>query len=84
MRPSNNVNYRPTSSTIPSDFIAEIVADPDSIQPRLVYADWLSENGDPRGDYIRAQCECETLDLRVTCLPVKKICTSMIEFAIRS
>jgi uncharacterized protein (TIGR02996 family) len=24
--------------------------------PRLVYADWLSERGDPRGEFIRVQC----------------------------
>jgi uncharacterized protein (TIGR02996 family) len=25
--------------------------------PRLVYADWLEERGDPRGEYLRLQCE---------------------------
>ncbi len=25
--------------------------------PRLVYADWLDEQGDPRGEFIRIQCE---------------------------
>lgn len=30
--------------------------------PRLVFADWLEERGDPRGEFIRLQCELETLD----------------------
>jgi uncharacterized protein (TIGR02996 family) len=24
--------------------------------PRLVYADWLTDHGDPRGEFIQAQC----------------------------
>ena len=34
-----------------------IVADPDNDEPRLVYADWLDERGDPRGEFIRIQCQ---------------------------
>ncbi len=31
--------------------------------PRLVYADWLEENGDPtRAEFIRVQCELATID----------------------
>ncbi|MFK7768989.1 MAG: TIGR02996 domain-containing protein [Mariniblastus sp.] len=41
-------------------FFAEVVADPHSDEPRLVYADWLEERGDPRGEFIRVQCELET------------------------
>lgn len=33
-----------------------VLVDPDSDAPRLVYADWLSERGDPRGLFIRLQC----------------------------
>src|SRR5262249_2503800 len=29
---------------------------PDDDTPRLVYADWLEERGDPRGEFIRLQC----------------------------
>jgi hypothetical protein len=29
--------------------------------PRLVYADWLDERGDPRGEFIRVQCELARL-----------------------
>jgi uncharacterized protein (TIGR02996 family) len=36
---------------------AAVAAEADSDTPRLVYADWLEENGDPqRASYIRARC----------------------------
>jgi len=38
-------------------FIEEIRADPRDEVPRLVYADYLEESGDPRGEFIRIQCE---------------------------
>ena len=39
-------------------FLREIRNQPDDDQPRLVYADWLEENGDePRAEFIRVQCE---------------------------
>jgi uncharacterized protein (TIGR02996 family) len=38
--------------------LAAILAAPDEDTPRLVYADWLDENGDPdRAEFIRAQVE---------------------------
>jgi uncharacterized protein (TIGR02996 family) len=38
-------------------FWAAIRANPDDDTPRLVYADWLQENGDePRAEFIRVQC----------------------------
>lgn len=36
--------------------LAQILANPDDEQARLVYADWLTENGDPRGELITVQC----------------------------
>jgi uncharacterized protein (TIGR02996 family) len=37
---------------------AAILADPDEDTPRLIYADWLDENGRPeRAEFIRAQVE---------------------------
>jgi|GEM_PF-3207362 len=33
-----------------------ILAAPDDDSPRLVYADWLTERGDPRGEFIQVQC----------------------------
>ncbi len=38
------------------DLLAAILADPDDDEPRLVYADWLVERGDPRGEFIHVQC----------------------------
>ena len=43
--------------------LAEVIADPRSIAPRLVYADALIEAGDPRGELIQVQCALEPLDL---------------------
>src|SRR5262245_46053167 len=44
-------------------FLDDIVANPDDDAPRLVYADWLDEHGDPhRAEFIRAQCERARLD----------------------
>jgi len=34
-----------------------VLEHPDDDTPRLVYADWLEEHGDPRGEFIRVQCE---------------------------
>ena len=37
--------------------LAAICANPDDDTPRLVYADWLQENGDPdRAEFIRLEC----------------------------
>jgi uncharacterized protein (TIGR02996 family) len=35
--------------------------DPDDDAPRLVYGDWLTERGDPRGELIAVQCELARL-----------------------
>lgn len=37
-------------------FLREISAHPDDDHPRLVFADWLEEQGDPRAEFIRVQC----------------------------
>lgn len=34
-------------------FIAEILNDPFDDGPRLIYADWLEEQGDPRNEFLR-------------------------------
>src|SRR5262245_60193175 len=36
---------------------ADVVAAPDDDAPRLVYADWLTERGNPRGELIVVQCK---------------------------
>ncbi len=39
-------------------FLQAIIEQPDDDTPRLVYADWLEEHGDPdRAEFIRLQCE---------------------------
>ena len=40
----------------PEEFIQEILANQDDDTPRLIFADWLEERGDPRGEFIRVQC----------------------------
>jgi uncharacterized protein (TIGR02996 family) len=37
-------------------FLEAILAAPDDDMLRLVYADWLEECGDPKGEFIRLQC----------------------------
>src|SRR5262245_39833845 len=44
-----------------ADFIEAILAAPEDNAPRLVYADWLLERDDPRGEFIRLQCELQTI-----------------------
>ena len=44
-------------------FLSSILADPDDDVPRLVYADWLEDHGEPRrAAFIRAQCRLARLD----------------------
>lgn len=41
----------------PAPLLAAIASNPDDDLPRLVYADWLDEQGDPdRAEFIRLQC----------------------------
>ena len=37
-------------------FLAAIAADPADDGPRIVYADWLQQQGDPLGEFIAIQC----------------------------
>jgi len=37
-------------------FLHDILAHPDDDAPRLIYADWLDEHNDPRGEFIRIEC----------------------------
>jgi uncharacterized protein (TIGR02996 family) len=44
-------------------FLHAIIEAPDDDSPRLVYADWLEDNGDPaRAEFIRVQCRLAALD----------------------
>jgi uncharacterized protein (TIGR02996 family) len=43
-------------------FLRSIIAEPTNDLPRLVYADWLEENGHPaQAEFIRVQCELAAL-----------------------
>ena len=42
-------------------FLQAVLAEPDDDAPRLIFADWLEERGDPRGAFIRLQCALERL-----------------------
>lgn len=46
-----------TDQSTSNPFLLEVIANPEEDDARLVYADWLEEQGDPRGEFIRAQCE---------------------------
>jgi uncharacterized protein (TIGR02996 family) len=57
-----------------AQLVAAVVAAPGDDAPRLVYADWLSERGDPRGELVALQCELARMvpgqrrdDLRSRC-----------------
>ncbi len=39
-----------------AELLAAVLAAPDDDAPRLAYAAWLSAQGDPRGEFIAAQC----------------------------
>jgi uncharacterized protein (TIGR02996 family) len=39
------------------DFLQTIIDQPDDDAPRLIYADWLEDRGDPRAEFIRVQIE---------------------------
>jgi uncharacterized protein (TIGR02996 family) len=45
------------SSVDPAALLDAVLADPDAEAPRQVYADWLLEQGDPRGELIAVQTE---------------------------
>ncbi len=48
---------RPQRATTNGGALLEaVLAAPDDDAPRLVYADWLAEQGDPRGEFIAVQC----------------------------
>src|SRR5436305_312137 len=42
-------------------FLQSICENPEDDAVRLIYADWLEENGDPCGEFIRAQVELALL-----------------------
>jgi uncharacterized protein (TIGR02996 family) len=55
-----------------NDFLEAIEADPVNPVLRLVYADWLDDQGDPRGELLRIQEELRHMNGRKR----KPACTS--------
>jgi uncharacterized protein (TIGR02996 family) len=51
-----------TPTTSARAFLEAVILEPDEEAHRLVFADWLEEHNDPRGEFIRLQCELELLD----------------------
>jgi len=54
----------PQARTLDRDgaaLLEAVLAAPDDDEPRLVYADWLTEQGDPRGEFILVQIELARL-----------------------
>jgi uncharacterized protein (TIGR02996 family) len=45
------------SSDVGAELLARVIAAPDDDAPRLAYARWLTDQGDPRGEYITVQCQ---------------------------
>src|SRR5262249_58371814 len=64
--PVENIGYKRTDkeelcargAMRPDDaFLQDIADDPDDDAVRLIYADWLTEQDDPRGEFIRVQVQ---------------------------
>ena len=49
----------PRDSKRQAELHAAVLAAPDDTSPRLVYADWLTEHGDPYGEFITISCELD-------------------------
>src|SRR5437868_3256863 len=45
-------------------FLQSIIEEPDNEDLRLIYADWLEERDDPRGEFIRVQCQLNRMEER--------------------
>jgi uncharacterized protein (TIGR02996 family) len=52
-------------------FVRDVAANPEDDAPRLIFADWLEDNGDPdRAEFVRLQCrQCPSLTLVSDRLP---------------
>jgi uncharacterized protein (TIGR02996 family) len=51
-----------------SAFVEAIRANPQDVTTRLIYADWLEERGDARGEYLRLEVELENIYARLQAL----------------
>jgi uncharacterized protein (TIGR02996 family) len=61
----NRTGARPERPAVVEEdrFVQAILADPDDASIRLVYADWLEERGDPRGEFLRLEAALMELPL---------------------
>ena len=59
--PALHVGARATVSK-ERQLLDAVVAAPDDETPRLVYADWLTDHGEPQGSFIRSQCHLAGLE----------------------
>jgi uncharacterized protein (TIGR02996 family) len=62
-----------------SAFIDALRETPDDLALRLVYADWLDDAGDSRGELVRLQCELDRTPLgqprrNVLCQAIRDLC----------
>jgi len=55
-RKSDRIRYRRRVATVETELLDAICAAPHRDEPRLAYAAWLEQRGDPRGEFIRASC----------------------------
>jgi uncharacterized protein (TIGR02996 family) len=53
-----------SDASLQDAFLQAILEHPDDDIPRLIFADWLEERGDPRGTFIRLQCQRAALTHR--------------------
>ncbi len=53
---------RATPGAAEHELLGRILAAPLDDEPRLAYAAWLKQRGDPRGDFIHAQCVLQSPD----------------------
>lgn len=56
-------NFLPTSDEMIS-FLHQIKAEPEDDSLRLIFADWLEEQNDPRGPLMRHQCDSDGVRMR--------------------
>ena len=49
-----------------AELLAALQREPDDDEARLVYADWLEERADPRGEYLRLEVEARPIPTRLT------------------
>ena len=47
------IESRPNTPSVEEVFVRAILFDPADEEPRLIYADWLEERGDARGEFLR-------------------------------